>query len=77
LPRFLIRFCFTTLDREGYVQVLCDHGRAPPIAAAVAVVKYYAAWDESDPVSVVVNDKQFAVSVTAQDGAYQALVRHG
>jgi hypothetical protein len=34
-----VRFCFTTLDREGYVQVLCDHGRAPPIAAAVAVVQ--------------------------------------
>jgi hypothetical protein len=71
------RFCFTTFDREGYVRVLCNDEFAPPIAAAVAVVKYYAAWDESDPISVVVNDKQFAVSVTAHDGAYHALVRHG
>ena len=48
--------CFTTEDRDGFARLVGDSERAPAIAAAVAVVKYYAAWDESDPIEVMVND---------------------
>ncbi|HEX2882859.1 MAG TPA: hypothetical protein VHO25_25240 [Polyangiaceae bacterium] len=68
-------FCFTTADREGDVQVLASDGHSHFIAAAVAVIKYYASWDESDPVNVRVNHSQLAVSVTALDNAYRTLVR--
>jgi hypothetical protein len=67
--------CFTTEDQEGFSRVIADSERSPAIAAAVAVVKYFAAWDESDPINVVVADEHFAVSVGVSDGAYRALVR--
>lgn len=66
--------CFTTEDREGFARLVGDQARAPAIAAAVAVVKYYAAWDESDPIDVTVNDDQFAVSVCFADTEYRAKV---
>ena len=67
--------CFTVEDREGFSRLIADSGHAPAIAAAVAVVKYFAAWDESDPIDVTVNDDQFAVSVGFSETAYRATVR--
>ena len=48
-----------------------DRERAPAIAAAVAAVKYFAAWDESDPIDVTVADDRFAVAVGASHGEYR------
>jgi hypothetical protein len=67
--------CFTTEDREGFSRVIADSERAPAIAAGVAVVKYFAAWDESDPINVTVTDEHFSVSVGFEEGAYRALVQ--
>jgi hypothetical protein len=68
--------CFTIVDREGFSQVLGDRARAPAIAAAVAAVKYFAAWDESDPIEVTVADDRFAVTIdVSQPGEYRVLVR--
>jgi hypothetical protein len=67
--------CFVIEDREGFSRVITDAERAPAIAAGVAVVKYFAAWDESDPINVTVNDEHFAVSVGFSEGAYRALVQ--
>jgi len=66
--------CFTIEDRDGFAHLIGDPGLAPAIAAAVAVVKYYAAWDESDPIDVTVNDDQFAVSVGFASTEYRATV---
>ena len=66
--------CFTTEDREGFTHLIADPARAPAIAAAVAVVKYYAAWDESDPINVTVNHDEFAVSVSFTETDYRATV---
>jgi hypothetical protein len=68
--------CFTTEDREGFARLVGDPERAPAIAAAVAVVKYYASWDESDPIDVTVNDDEFAVAVGISESEYRATVRH-
>ena len=67
--------CFTTEDREGFSRVVTDSERAPAMAAGVAVVKYFAAWDESDPINVTVADKHFAISVGFSEGAYRALIQ--
>jgi hypothetical protein len=67
--------CFTTEDREGFAHLIGDPERAPAIAAAAAVVKYYAAWDESDPIDVTVTDDEFAVSVDFSEKEYRATVR--
>ncbi len=67
--------CFTTEDREGFSRVIADSERAQAIAAGVAVIKYFAAWDESDPINVTVTDEHFAISVGYAEGAYRALVR--
>jgi hypothetical protein len=67
--------CFTTEDREGFAHLVGDPERAPAIAAAAAVVKYYAAWDESDPIDVTVGDDEFAVSVGYSEKEHRATVR--
>jgi len=40
--------CFTTEDREGFSRVVTDSDRAPAMAAGVAVVKYFAAWEVAE-----------------------------
>jgi hypothetical protein len=67
--------CFTTEDREGFSRVVGVPDRAVEIAAAVAVVKYYAAWDEFDPITVAVADEHFAVSIAFTENDYRAVVR--
>jgi hypothetical protein len=67
--------CFTTEDREGLASVVGVPDRAVAIAAAVAVVKYYAAWDDSDPIAVAVADEHFGVSVSFTENDYGAVVR--
>ena len=68
LPEAIL--CFTTEDHEGCSRLVGAHDRAPAIAAAVAVVKHYAAWDESDPIVVHIAEEQFAVSVGLSGNAY-------
>jgi hypothetical protein len=70
-----VMFCFTTEDREGLVRTIGNPSYAASIAAGVAVVKYYAAWDESDPIRVLVYDESFDVSVMASEDMYRASVR--
>jgi hypothetical protein len=67
------RFCFVTDDREGYAR-LAD---ASPVAfaAAVAVVKYFASWDESDPIVITTGHERLAVSVDFATDHYMATVR--
>ena len=69
--------CFTTEDREGFSGVIGEPEHAISIAAAVSVVKYFAAWDESDPITVEIAGAQFAVSVAYTDRIYRAVVRRG
>jgi len=66
---------FTIEDRAGFSHLIGDPERAPAIAAAAAVVKYYAAWDESDPIDITINDDQFAVSIGFAETVYRATVR--
>jgi hypothetical protein len=67
--------CFTTEDREGFARLIGDADRAPAMAAAVSVVKYYGSWDESDPIEVIVGDEEFAVSVGFTEKDYPTTVR--
>jgi hypothetical protein len=67
--------CFTTEDREGFLRVIGDQERAVAIAAAVSAVKYFAAWDESDPITVEIADTRFAVSIAANERIYRAVIR--
>ena len=67
--------CFTTEDREGFARLIGDPERAPAMAAAISVVKYYGSWDESDPIEVIVGDEEFAVSVGFTDNDYPTTVR--
>jgi hypothetical protein len=68
-------FCFVTDDREGYAR-LTDPETAPvAFAAAVAVVKYYAGWDESDPIMIAAAHDELAVSVSFTADHYIATVR--
>lgn len=62
-------------DREGHAVVSAPSIHAPAVAATVASVKYYAGWDESDPIIVELSPNRFAVSVTHAHGVYHASVR--
>lgn len=69
------RFCFVTDDREGYAR-LADPETAPvAFAAAVAVVKYFAGWDESNPIVIATDREQLGVSVAFTAEHYAAAVR--
>ncbi|HYP99072.1 MAG TPA: hypothetical protein VER96_10375 [Polyangiaceae bacterium] len=68
-------FCFIVDDREGSARVIEPEARPIELAAAVAVVKYSAAWDESNPILVSAGDAQYAVSVAYTEDRYLATVR--
>jgi len=69
------RFCFVTDDREGYARLADPEATPVAFAAAVAVVKYYAGWDESNPIMIAAGDAQLAVSVDFTADHYLATVR--
>jgi hypothetical protein len=68
------RFCFVTDDREGYARLVDPEVTPAPFAAAIAVVKYYAAWDESNPIVIAAGDQHLAVSVDFTGDHYAATV---
>jgi hypothetical protein len=67
--------CFTIEDREGFSRAVGEEAHVIAIAAAVSVVKYFAAWDGSDPITIEMADAQFLVSVAYTDKDYRAIVR--
>lgn len=69
------RFCFVTDDREGFACLAEAEATPVAFAAAVSVVKYYAAWDESDPIVIATDREQFLVSVHFTADHYLATVR--
>jgi len=68
------RFCFVTDDREGYARLADPEATSVAFAAAVAVVKYYAGWDESKPILIAAGHEQLAVSVDFTADSYVATV---
>ena len=68
------KFCFVTDDREGYARLVDSEAMSVPFAAAVVVVKYYAGWDESNPITIASDLEQFAVSVGFTATQYFATV---
>jgi len=69
------RFCFVTDDREGFARLADPETASVAFAAAVAVVKYYAGWDESNPIVIATGDGELAVSVAFTVDHYIATVR--
>jgi hypothetical protein len=69
------RFCFVTGDREGFARIADPEAAPVAFAAAVAVVKYYASWDESNPIVVETNRERCAVSVDFTADHYLATVQ--
>lgn len=69
------RLCFVTDDRKGYARLADPEATPVAFAAAVAVVKYYAGWDESNPIVIAAGHDQLAVSVDFTADRYVATVR--
>jgi hypothetical protein len=69
------RFCFVTDDREGFARLAYTEATPVASAAAVAVVKYFAAWDESTPIVIATDHEQLAASVEYTADHYLATVR--
>jgi hypothetical protein len=69
------RFCFVTDDREGYARLADPETTPVAFAAAVAVVKYFAGWDESNPIEIATDREKLAVSVDFTADHYVATVR--
>ena len=64
-------------DRAGWARVVCgDADSGELTAAAVAVVKASAGWDEANPIVIETDAERFAVTPTYVDGEWQAEVRH-
>ena len=64
---------FATSSRPGSVSAEVDGElAAAEVAAAAAVVQASWAWDESDPISVVVGSQVFAVELGFEDGLWDA-----
>lgn len=64
---------FATSSRPGSVSAEVDGElAAAEVAAAAAVVQASWAWDESDPISVVVGPQVFAVELGYEDGLWDA-----
>lgn len=70
-----VDFCFTVEQREGFERVVGSARRAVVIAAATAVVKYYASWDESNPIVIAIGEERFAVTVGFIGKNYRVAVR--
>jgi hypothetical protein len=56
-----VALSFTLEDRSGWARALAD-SPGPLAAAAIAIVKAHASWDESDPVVVELARRCFDVS---------------
>ena len=68
-------FCFVTDDREGFARLVDSEAAPAAFAAATAVVKYCASWDESNPIVIATDRGELAVSVDFTEGHYLATVR--
>lgn len=61
---------------DGYSRIHhCLHSEAFEVAAAVAVVRYSAGWDESETIVVESPDSQYDVTVTVDDHRLWAFVK--
>jgi hypothetical protein len=69
------RFCFVTEDSQGYARLADPETTPMTFAAAVAVVKYFAGWDESNPIQIATDREQLAVSIDFKADHYLATVR--
>jgi hypothetical protein len=67
--------CFTLKDHDGFARVVGPPEHSAASAAAVAVVKYSGAWDDSDPILIEIADRQFAISVGFTENDYPVIVR--
>jgi hypothetical protein len=70
-----VDFCFMVETREGFERVVGSARRAIVIAAATAVVKYYASWDESNPIVIAIGEERFAITVGFVGKNYRVAVR--
>lgn len=70
-----VDFYFMVEQRAGFERVLGNARRAPVIAAAAAVVRYAAAWDETRPIVVSIGEQSFAASVGFEGKNYRVAVR--
>ena len=63
-------------DGEGHATVQHElNTERLEVAAAIAVIRYSAAWDESEVIVISDSDSQYAVSITVEDRRLWALVK--
>jgi len=67
--------CFMVEQRDGFARVIGSERRAVVIAAATAVMKYFASWDESNPIVVAIGEQRFAITVGFVGKNYRVAVR--
>jgi hypothetical protein len=70
-----VDFCFMVEQREGFERVIGSARRAVVIAAATAVVKYFASWDESNPIVIAIGEERFATTIGFVGKNYRVAVR--